>query len=508
MTHGSAITRTAAQSLTAKSDSILDDNAEYSASVICRSGWTAAVLVISATLMPQSARWGMFFDGVCYATISRNLAVGVGSCWEPHFTDYCHSTFHDSLPLALIIQSIAFRVLGEHYLVEKAYSLFTMLATLCLIPPAWRILTAEVPSIRRQSWLPVLLWVSIPSWSWAYSNNLLENTMGAFCLLAFLMALRALGARSSMREIAWCAASATVIVAAFFSKGPVGLFPITAACIVELALARGRLRRGIRVSLFTAVAVGMVLGILLTYEPIRNNVSRFLEQQLFPALTGQRRSGNRWELPGELLRQLWPMLVVLAIALLVAGRRRRLTLISLTLRPALACWLVAFSASLPIMVSYRFTGLYLFPSLPYFALGVALAVAPILLSGTLSRRTALSALLESNVVHRSTVAVILILLVLSFCLIGTPHRDRDLFHELGRLQSVVPRGDVIGASRHVRTDHMLHAVLHRYQMVSIDTHKSSRQRKFYLAAPRAPLPAGFRPTGITLRNRQLGRSGP
>ena len=86
----------------------------------------------------------------------------------------------------------------------------------------------------------------------------------------------------------WSAASATAIVAALLSKGPVGLFPITAACLVELALARRRMWRGIRVSLFTAAAVGMVLGILLTYEPIRNNLTRFLDQQLFPALTGQR----------------------------------------------------------------------------------------------------------------------------------------------------------------------------------------------------------------------------
>ena len=105
----------------------------------------------------------MFVDGVVYATMSRNLAVGLGTCWEPHYTEFCQPKFHDSLPLALIVQSIFFRVLGEHYLVEKAYSLFTMLATLCLIPPAWRMLAAEIPSIRRQSWLPVLLWVLIPS---------------------------------------------------------------------------------------------------------------------------------------------------------------------------------------------------------------------------------------------------------------------------------------------------------------------------------------------------------
>ena len=159
------------------------------------------------------------------------------------------------------------------------------------------------------------------------------------------------------------------------------------------------------------------------------------------------------------------------------------------------------------MVSYRFSGLYLFPSLPYFALGMALAIAPVMLLATPSRRPAVSALLKSKLAHRISVAAILILLVVSFCLIGTPQRDRELFYEFERLQSVVSRGDVIGASKHARTDHVLNAVLHRYLMISIDTNRSSSQRQFYLAAPGAPLPADFQPTGVTLRNRELGQRG-
>jgi len=62
---------------------------------------------------------GMFVDGVTYAAISRNLANGLGSFWEPHFSATLDTQFHGHPPLALGMQSLAFRVFGDSLLVER-----------------------------------------------------------------------------------------------------------------------------------------------------------------------------------------------------------------------------------------------------------------------------------------------------------------------------------------------------------------------------------------------------
>ncbi|OHB82743.1 MAG: hypothetical protein A2V98_16225 [Planctomycetes bacterium RBG_16_64_12] len=471
-------------------------------------GWAAVLFLIAAVLLPQLACWGMFVDGVTYATISRNLALGIGTWWEPCYTETLGATFHEHPPLVFVIQSLFFRVLGEHYLVEKAYSLATMLATLALIPPIWRILASSDPLLRKDSWLPVLLWILIPDWNWAYKSNLLENTTGFFCLLAFLLTLRASGARSVVGEATWSAVSATAIVAALLSKGPVGLFPLAAAPIIGLALARGELRRGIRITCFTVAGVALLMAALISCEPVRVSLHQYVAQQLLPALSGQRHAGSRWLVPTTLLEALTPMLVLLVLTLLVAKRHKRLGLVRRAMPPALACWLVGLSASLPMMVSEKIRAFYLVPSYPYFALGTGLFVAPVLASWVPPLRGGMFGLLRARRVRRLVAAGIVVLVGLSLCLIGTPRKEREPLHELQILQSVVPRGTVIGGDASEPPDWLLHAVLYRYLLVSLDTGGSSSNRPFYLAVPGKAFPEDYENTGLVVRHRIVLKRSP
>src|SRR4051812_22549428 len=73
---------------------------------------TAAALV--AAIMPRLAQRGMFVDGLTYASIARNLAEGRGSFWSPSYTATIYPEFHEHPPLGLWLQSLWFRVLGDH----------------------------------------------------------------------------------------------------------------------------------------------------------------------------------------------------------------------------------------------------------------------------------------------------------------------------------------------------------------------------------------------------------
>jgi hypothetical protein len=69
---------------------------------------------------------GMFLDGLVYSTISINLANGLGSFWNPHFTATLMPDFHEHPPLAFGIQYIFYKLLGESRFIEKLYSLLTV----------------------------------------------------------------------------------------------------------------------------------------------------------------------------------------------------------------------------------------------------------------------------------------------------------------------------------------------------------------------------------------------
>ena len=66
-------------------------------------------------------RPGMYLDGVIYAAISRNMAAGIGSLAVPHFTNTLFPHFFEHPSLGLWLQSLLFRLLGDHLYVERLF---------------------------------------------------------------------------------------------------------------------------------------------------------------------------------------------------------------------------------------------------------------------------------------------------------------------------------------------------------------------------------------------------
>src|SRR6185295_8024069 len=125
---------------------------------------TAAIF--AAALVPRLVHRGMFLDGVTYAAIARNLAEGRGRFWEPFYTATIYPAFHEHPPLAFWLQSLWFRVLGDHWYVERLYCLAAAMLIAALIAVTWRAIyadaAAEYGERRDQEWLPIALWMVVP----------------------------------------------------------------------------------------------------------------------------------------------------------------------------------------------------------------------------------------------------------------------------------------------------------------------------------------------------------
>ena len=80
-------------------------------------GWSvlwmfSSALFILLVLMPLM-RQGMFLDGVTYAAIAKNLSLNHGSIWQPFYSETCFPVFYEHPPLAIYLESLFFRVLGQ-----------------------------------------------------------------------------------------------------------------------------------------------------------------------------------------------------------------------------------------------------------------------------------------------------------------------------------------------------------------------------------------------------------
>ena len=161
---------------------------------------------------------GMFLDGVLYACISRNMACGMGDFWNPHYTQTIGSVFHSHPPLAFGLEALMFKAFGDHYFIERLYSLLMFIVSGWLIALIWKRTTNNI----RWAWMPLLYWIAMPLVTWSVANNMLENTMTVFVLLSVYLML--VGYQRNHKI--WLFLAAIALFAAFLSKGFTGLFPL------------------------------------------------------------------------------------------------------------------------------------------------------------------------------------------------------------------------------------------------------------------------------------------
>ena len=158
--------------------------------------WILTTATFLGLLLPVMVKEGMFLDGVLYASVSRNLAIGVGSFWFPEFDKLGKAglaSFHEHPPLYFAMQSVFFRVFGDGYFVEKLFSLMAAVITGLGIILFWKRINKKRPEYLSYSWIPVLLWIIIPIVFYSYQHNLIEGTMSFFVLFFVEMSVGNMG---------------------------------------------------------------------------------------------------------------------------------------------------------------------------------------------------------------------------------------------------------------------------------------------------------------------------
>ena len=320
--------------------------------------------------VPRLWQRGMFVDGMTYAVVARNMALGIGDVWAPSLSDTIYARFFEQPPLGMALQAIAFALVGDHFAVERAFSLLMFGANGLLIAAIWR---RFLPA--QYDWLPILLWLVPSVVTWAVINNMLENTQAVFTSLACYALLRTSDRRPAIALAAWAALAAACVVVGTLVKGPVGLFPLTMPILFLVLPAASRPRHPATVWMVFAAMAGVLVALLLAAPSARFAIGAFMTTHLAPTLGGDRGAGPRG---ADFLRHLalgiWlRMAVVVGLVWLF---RRRARVEAFMGRPAGFFFAAACASSLPILISPVTCRTLLLPSIPFFALAFGALALP------------------------------------------------------------------------------------------------------------------------------------
>ena len=372
------------------------------------------LILVSKSLLTE----GMFFDGVTYASISRNMAEGQGTFWNPHYTQTLYPEFRQHPPLALGMEALAFKAFGDHWWVEKFYSVLMFLLSGLFIALIWKRTTNNL----RWVWLPLLFWLAMPLVSWSATNNLLENTMSVFVLLSVYLMI--VGYQRNHKI--WLFLSAFTLLLAFLSKGFTGLFPLVFPILYCAFDQKRKWIQGPIDSLLLLVAVAVFGGIMFLVCPGSfGYIKDYIRLQVI--------GGGLYEATAS-SRLAW-FYVFLIMGLV---------------------------GVLPIMVSVKQRDFYMLAALPFFALACGHI--------TLSMLTLWLPKISPKVRRWMTLGascIVLLGLVLNVVHIGKYGRDEALIEEVKQKITESENNNVIEISHEEYTQWAKHAYFMRYGKISL-----------------------------------------
>jgi 4-amino-4-deoxy-L-arabinose transferase-like glycosyltransferase len=401
---------------------------------------------------------GMFCDGVLYSSVSRNMALGKGTFWSPAFSATMHTPFHEQPPFMLWLQSLFFTVFGTSTIYpERIYCLSFLVFTTWAIAAFWNTTTAD----KSKAWWPVLLFLIIPTISWGFINNVMENTMSLFDIVAVYFIYRYM---AEDRKGTLLIPAVVFTFLASFSKGIPGLFPIAVPVLYSWCIERKILSKKAFIGgvVLLLSLIGIYLLLIQIPEAKESYVLYFKSR--FPNFpnTPHSNTGNRAQLLVNLLQELAMPLGLIAFLAVANYLHKKPDYISKANKgKAWFFLLVALSASLPIMVSYEQRGFYLNTSMPYFAMAMALAFAPLTNA-------------FEGVSHKFINGFKILLLIafvvgigLTVVKAGRAKRDGDKLAAVEAIKKICPKGSIIYCNKSLWADWSLHNYLQRFGEIGL-----------------------------------------
>lgn len=434
--------------------------------------WLFIIALIFILIIRDLFRTGMFMDGLIYTSVAKNLANGLGTFWQPHFSKTLMPLYHEQPPLMFAIESVFFRFFGDNQHTEHIYGLTVLLLTIYLIHKLWITVLQDQPE-KTVSWLPILFWLAIPVCFWSYANNMEEPLMGMFDLASLLFISKAL--IQNKKIYLNLVLGGVMLIAASMCKGAQGLFPLATVFFYWVAFRNISFAKMFTYSVVLVAVVVAFYGIILLDADARESYEMYFVKRIYTTFNNPAKTHTD---PIYIIKQLFseliPVFILTCGTLIFMRIKKKLTVppryISKT---SLFFFLIALSGTLPLLLTIEQSGYYLVTVMPYYAIGFCLFFSPLFSNYTAQVD------MGSKLFKRWRIVVSIFLICsISFSLAAicsAPKRDVDKLHDVFYTGKIIQKGNTIGISANMFDDWPLHAYYNRYFYISLDLASSKYQ---------------------------------
>jgi hypothetical protein len=428
--------------------------------------------VILALVLPDLLRHGMFMDGTMYAIISKNYAIGKGTFWYP-FLSYSSEThgqnaFLEHPPLIYFLQSFFFKIGGDSFLCERMYCLFTLIIGAFLIARIWMLINSDNEVLKNYFWLPVLLWIIIPTVNWAFKNNMHENTLSIFVLGAVYFLIYSV--RVKENNYIFVVLAGIFIFLASFSKGLPGFFPLTFYIIYKFCFKNITWKKTIGNTFLVVLTPVLIYFLIVSFsDDAYKSLSFHLKERLVYRIFNNPQVENRFVV---IFWFLCDMIVPILLVLLIKG--------ILYLKIKSFYWFkeieqkqyfflflfLGLVGVLPLCLTKVQRAVYYVPSLPYFAIALSFIV--------LKDVKSLAELLNENkAAQRSleifSVTALAISITYSVMCFGKTLRDQTELEDVRKIASVTGNNVSVCTSKGIYYEWGFQFYLLRYNEITLKT---------------------------------------
>ncbi len=453
----------------------------------------SVTMVLTLSVLIQD---GMFMDAMLYTSVAHNLSHGIGTFWLPEFSRYNVgglSSFHEQPPLVFGIQALFFKLLGDSMYVERFYTFLTLLVAAILIVILWKIIFRNNEKYRQAGWLPLFLWIIVPVGFWSYQNNMHENTMTIFILLSVLFAYKAF--TQQKHEVLLMILSGIMVFAATLSKGFPGFFPITAPVLYWLTTRKISFKKAFIYSIIVTLTPLIIYGILFLFPDSKESLSMYLVKRVLHRINHQPTVDNRFWILWRLFTELLPSILFVLLFIVIAKVKNIVFPIPELLKEGGFFILLGLSGSAPLMLTLVQKGFYFVPSLPFFGIGLAIWIIPVIsaLITTINLRSKKFKLL-------TVLSIILFISSIGYVIAQKNNisRDKILLHDVYLIGKEVPAHTLVSIPFEMWEDEWsLQCYLMRYYYISLDPEYSELQQYFIInnALP-LDVPEGYKKVNI------------
>lgn len=435
--------------------------------------WIITVIFMTGLTLPKLVQNGMFMDAMLYTSVAHNLSQGIGTFWFPQFSHNNMAglaSFHEQPPLVFGLQAVFYKLFGDSMYVERFYTFLMMCLNALLIILMWKEIYKNDGGLRKLSWLPVFLWITIPVCFWSYSNNMIENTMGLFTLLSVMLIYK--GLRSKTKNVLLFIVSGICIFLATLSKGIPGFFPVVMPVLYWLIYKKDgdiKIKEIINSTAIIILTPVMIYAVLFYCPESRESLSLYILKRVMVRITGDPTVSNRFYILYRLVSELLFPMGVVGVMFLIAYIKQINYMFKEYFKTSLFFIGIGSAASLPLMLTMVQKGFYFVPSLPYFAIGLAVITAPAVYN-LIGRINTTSRGYKVSIVV--SVAILMAVMAFTVSRVGKTYREVSLLNDLALISRTVPKHSVIAATDNAFNDWSLQCYLIRYYNISLDPYNS------------------------------------